>query len=67
MATIDTEIEISKLKILYRRKMVIFQSLRRENAGEKFKFYIIIEKNISPVFKKTNAIFFDKNTFLLTI
>jgi hypothetical protein len=46
MATIDTEFEILKLKIAYRRKVAIFQNLRRKNAGEEFEFYIIIEKNL---------------------
>jgi hypothetical protein len=32
--------------------MTIFQNLRRKNADEKSKFYIIIEENIPPVFRK---------------
>jgi hypothetical protein len=52
MTIINTEIEILKIKIAYRRKMAIFQSLRIENVVEKSEFYIIIEKDISPVSRK---------------
>jgi hypothetical protein len=52
ITAIDTEIEILKIKIAYRRKVVILSNLRRKNAGEKSKFYIIIEKDILFVFRK---------------
>jgi hypothetical protein len=45
---IDAEIEILKIKIAYRRKLTIFQSLRSENAGEKSEFYIFIGKKFYP-------------------
>jgi hypothetical protein len=51
IAAINTEIEILKTKFVYRRKVIILQNLRRENAGEKPKFYITIEKNTPPVSK----------------
>jgi hypothetical protein len=57
VTAINTEIEILKIKIAYRRKMIIFQNLRRENAGEKSKFYMIIEKNILFVSKKRTQFF----------
>jgi hypothetical protein len=57
MTTINTEIGILKLKIVYRRKIIIFQNLRRKNADEKSKFYIIIEKNILSVSKKRTQSF----------
>jgi hypothetical protein len=52
MTIIDMKIEILKIKVAYRRKIIIFQNLRRKNVDEKSKFYIIIEENISPVSKK---------------
>jgi hypothetical protein len=52
MTAINTEIKILKIKIVYRRKVVILQNLRKKNAGEKPKFYIIIEKNILSVSRK---------------
>jgi hypothetical protein len=52
VTAINTKIEILKIKIVYRRKMVIFQNLRRKNTGEEPEFYIIIEKNILSVSKK---------------
>jgi hypothetical protein len=67
MAAINTEIENLKSKIAYRRKMPILQNLRRKNAGEEPEFYIIIEKNIPPVSKKTNVIFLRRNIFSLAI
>jgi hypothetical protein len=52
MTAINTEIEILKIKIVYRRKMAILQSLRRENAGEKSKIYIDIEGDIPLISRK---------------
>jgi hypothetical protein len=52
IAIIDTKIEILKIKIAYRRKLVILQNLRSEDAGDKSKFYIFIEEEIPSVFKK---------------
>jgi hypothetical protein len=52
MAAINTEIEILKTKIAYRRKLVIFQSLRSEDAGDKSEFYIFIGGKIPSVFRK---------------
>jgi hypothetical protein len=52
MAVINTDIEILKIKIAYRRKIIILQNLRRENAGEESEFYIIIEKDIPPMSRK---------------
>jgi hypothetical protein len=63
MVIINTEIEILKIKIVYRRKITIFQKLRRKNADEKSKFYIIIEGNILSVFKKRMQFFSTKIFF----
>jgi hypothetical protein len=52
MTIIDAEVEILKIKVAYRRKIVIFQSLRRKNVGEESEFYVIIEGDISPVSRK---------------
>jgi hypothetical protein len=52
MAAIDAEIEILKIKIAHRRKLTIFQNLRSEDAGDKFKFYIFIGGKIPSVFRK---------------
>jgi hypothetical protein len=63
MTAIDAEIEILKIKIAYRRKVAIFQNLRRKNAGEKPEFYIIIERNISFVSKKRTQFSSAENFF----
>jgi hypothetical protein len=60
---INAEMEILKLKIAYRRKMAILQSLRRKNVGEKSEFYIIIERNISSVFRKRTQSFSTEISF----
>jgi hypothetical protein len=52
MAAINTEIEILKIKIVYRRKLAILQNLRSKNAGDKPEFYIFIEREISSIFRK---------------
>jgi hypothetical protein len=52
MVVINAEIEILKIKIAYRRKIAMFQNLRRENADEKSEFYVIIERDIPPISKK---------------
>jgi hypothetical protein len=52
MTVIDVEIEILKAKIAYRRKLAIFQSLRSEDAGDKFEFYIFIGGEVPSVFRK---------------
>jgi hypothetical protein len=52
IAVINTEIEILKIKIVYRRKLAILQNLRSENADEKSEFYISIGEEISSVFRK---------------
>jgi hypothetical protein len=63
ITTINTEIEILKIKIAYRRILAIFQSLRSEDAGDKSKFYIFIGEKALSVFKK-RAQFFSANIFL---
>jgi hypothetical protein len=67
IAIINAEIEILKIKIIYRRKIAIFQNLRRENAGEKFEFYVIIEKDIPSISKKRARFFSVKKAFILAI
>jgi hypothetical protein len=57
MAVIDMEIETLKIKIVYWRKMVIFQNLRSENASEDLKFYIIIKGDIPPISRKRTQSF----------
>jgi hypothetical protein len=52
MAIINTKIKILKIKIVYRRKLVIFQNLRNENVDEKSEFYIFIGEEILSVFRK---------------
>jgi hypothetical protein len=52
MTAINAEIEILKIKIVYRRKLVILQSLRSEDAGDKSEFYIFIGGEIPFVFRK---------------
>jgi hypothetical protein len=52
MAAIDAEIEILKVKIAYRRKLTILQSLRSENVDEKPEFYVFIGGEILFVFRK---------------
>jgi hypothetical protein len=52
IATIDTEIEILKIKIVYRQKLAILQNLRSEDANDKSEFYIFIGKEILSVFRK---------------
>jgi hypothetical protein len=52
IAVIDTEIEILKIKIVYRRKLIILQNLRSEDAGDKSEFYIFIGEEIPFVFRK---------------
>jgi hypothetical protein len=62
MAAINDEIEILKIKIVYRRKLIILQNLRSEDAGDKSEFYIFIGEKISSVFRK-RAQFFSTNIF----
>jgi hypothetical protein len=52
MTAIDTKIEILKIKIVYRRKLVILQNLRSEDAGDKSEFYVFIGKEIPSVSRK---------------
>jgi hypothetical protein len=52
MTTINAEIEILKTKIAYRRKLIILQSLRSEDAGDKSEFYVFIGKEIPSVSRK---------------
>jgi hypothetical protein len=67
MTAINAKIEILKIKIVYRRKLAILQYLRSENVREKSDFYIIIEKDIPSVSKKTNKIFLGKYIFISAI
>jgi hypothetical protein len=52
ITAINAKIEILKIKIAYRRKLIIFQNLRSEDAGDKFEFYVFIGGKISFVFRK---------------
>jgi hypothetical protein len=52
MAAINAEIEILKIKIVYRRKLVILQNLRSENVNDKSEFYVFIGGKILSVFRK---------------
>jgi hypothetical protein len=63
MTAINTEIEILKTKIVYRRKLAILQNLRNEDAGDKSEFYIFIEGKIPSVSKKRTQSF-SANIFL---
>jgi hypothetical protein len=52
MTAINTKIEILKIKIVYRRKLIILQNLRSKDAGDKSEFYIFIGEKISSVSRK---------------
>jgi hypothetical protein len=52
ITTINAEIEILKTKIAYRRKLIIFQNLRNEDAGDKSKFYVFIGGEIPSISRK---------------
>jgi hypothetical protein len=52
MAAINAEIEILKVKIVYRRKLIIFQNLRSEDVGEESEFYIFIGEKVLSIFRK---------------
>jgi hypothetical protein len=57
IAAINTEIEILKIKIAYRRKLIILQNLRNEDADDESEFYVSIGRKTLSVFRKRTQSF----------